>query len=110
MEIGKVIHLQDKYPPNISDIELIKNLQNTGEIWLLVSGDHRITKNDAEKRALNVASNVNLILFQKALITALTPKKISRMYEKIDEIITIMRKPNPPKIIIIPINGRIKTI
>lgn len=110
MEIGEAIHLQDKYPPDIPDIELIKNLQNTGETWLLISGDRQITRNSAERHALNMASNVKLLLFKKSLMTADLPTQISKIYGKIDEIIAMMQKPNPPKVLTMTINGRIETL
>ena len=110
MKIGEAIHLQDKYPPDIPDIELIKNLQSTGETWLLISGDHRITKNDAERYALNMASNVKLLLFKKSLMTASLSTQISKIYGKIDEIIAMMQKPNPPKVLTMTINARIETL
>jgi hypothetical protein len=57
----EAIALRDKFPTNISDIDLIQALDKEGG-WVLVSEDRRITKNRAEREALRQASVVGFFL------------------------------------------------
>lgn len=46
----EIIALRDKFPANTADIDWINALNKEGK-WVIISGDRRITRNKAEKRA-----------------------------------------------------------
>jgi hypothetical protein len=45
-----IIHLRDKFPADVSDVEWINALASEGD-WVIVSGDVRITKNPQNRAA-----------------------------------------------------------
>lgn len=57
----EIVALRDKFPPNIKDVELIGELSKQGD-WILISGDRRITRNRAEKSALQNSRIVGMFL------------------------------------------------
>ena len=46
----EIVALQDKFARDITDIEWIRALNQEGH-WIVISGDLRITRNHAERRA-----------------------------------------------------------
>ncbi len=46
----EIVHLREKFPEEIDDIEWIPKLAAEGE-WVIVSGDERISRSRAEKAA-----------------------------------------------------------
>lgn len=57
----EAVPLRDKFPENISDVDLISLLDAEGG-WALISEDRRITRNRAEREALRQASIVGFFL------------------------------------------------
>lgn len=57
----EIVALKDKFPPTIKDVELIAELAKQGG-WILISGDRRITRNKAEKRAFQNSRIVGMFL------------------------------------------------
>lgn len=49
-DVREVLHLKDRFPPNISDVEWITDLAQDGG-WVIVSQDS-LRKNDLERAAL----------------------------------------------------------
>lgn len=57
-DVREVLHLKDRFPPNISDVEWINALAQEGG-WVIVSQDS-LRKNDLERAALR---NCGLVVF-----------------------------------------------
>ena len=57
----KIIHLKDRFSPDVSDEKWINELSSEGS-WIVFSGDMRITKNEAEKRAFRNSKLTGLFL------------------------------------------------
>lgn len=61
MHGDEAVPLRDKFPQDISDVDLIAALDDEGG-WALISEDRRITRNRAEREALRQASIVGFFL------------------------------------------------
>lgn len=46
-----IVALRDKFPVDITDVEWISVLAKEKEQWVIISGDTRITRNQAEREA-----------------------------------------------------------
>lgn len=60
VDVVEVVHLKDRFPSNISDVEWIETLGREGD-WTVVSQD-RLTKNPLEKEALRLSGLTAFIL------------------------------------------------
>jgi hypothetical protein len=70
----EVIALREKYRMDISDVEWIRALDKEGR-WIIISGDRRITKNQAEQSAFRSSKLIGMFLsraLQKAPAVKLT--------------------------------------
>ncbi|WP_075292161.1 DUF5615 family PIN-like protein [Pararhizobium arenae] len=57
----EIVALKDKFPPTIKDVDLIAELSKQGG-WVLISGDRRITRSKAEKRAFHNSKVIGMFL------------------------------------------------
>lgn len=73
----EVTCLAEKFPRNISDIDWISSLSKEG-LWIVISGDRRITRNRAEYHAFRSSSLIGLFLSQ-GLYKAPVIKQMERL-------------------------------
>lgn len=57
----EIVALRDKFPPNITDIDLITQLSRESG-WVFISGDRRITRNKAEKNVFRSSNVIGMFL------------------------------------------------
>ena len=73
----EVIHVRDRFGPNVKDVEWIARLSDEGR-WIVVSGDTNIVRRKAEQAAFR---NSRLIGF--FLAPALNASKVSRQMHRL---------------------------
>lgn len=73
----EVTYLAEKFPRNISDIDWISGLSKEG-LWVVISGDRRITRNRAEYHAFRSSNLIGLFL-SHGLYKAPVIKQMERM-------------------------------
>ncbi|QAU44598.1 hypothetical protein [Bradyrhizobium guangzhouense] len=73
----EITYLAEKFPRNISDIDWISNLSKEG-LWVVISGDRRITRNRAEYHAFRNSNLIGLFLSQ-GLYKAPVIKQMERL-------------------------------
>lgn len=57
----QILALRDKFPMDITDVDLIQTLSKEGK-WVFVSGDRRITRNKSEKSVFKTSKLIGMFL------------------------------------------------
>ena len=77
--VGKhvIIHARERYGPGVKDLQWIRELSADGR-WIIISGDRRITRNNAEYNAFR-ASNLVGFFLSKGLYKSPIVKQMERI-------------------------------
>ncbi|MBY3116503.1 MULTISPECIES: PIN-like domain-containing protein [Rhizobium] len=73
----EVIHIRDRFGPGVKDVEWIGQLSSEGR-WIVISGDRRITRNNAEYNAFRNSNLVGFFL-SKGLYKSPIVKQMERI-------------------------------
>lgn len=57
VEKHEIVHLREKFGPNVEDIDWISALSTEG-LWIIISADRRIARNKAEQQAFKTSKLV----------------------------------------------------
>lgn len=73
----KIQHLRERYGPSVTDENWIQDLNSEGG-WIVISGDRRIARNNAEKQLFR-SSNIVGFFLSRGLNKAPVLKKMERL-------------------------------
>jgi hypothetical protein len=99
----EIVALQDKFRRDITDIEWIAALNKEGH-WIIISGDQRITRNRAERRAFQ-NSQLTGFFMAPSVKDAPVLKQLERLCALWNNIITLASAAQPGALYELPIKG-----
>ena len=104
-----IVALKDKFPQDITDIDMFKALAGEGH-WIVISGDYRITRNRAERQAF-IDAKLTGFFMAPALKKARVLKQLERLCALWDNITTAATITAPGALFELPIKStRIRQI
>lgn len=98
-----VVHLRDKFERGVTDEHWISELSHDGR-WIVISGDRRITRNNAEYQAFRNSRLIGFFL-SKGLYKAKVTKQMERILAMWDSINTLADTVEGGAMFELPING-----
>lgn len=102
-EEHEIIALKDKFRRDITDIEWIRALSQEGH-WIIISGDLRIMRNHAERRAFQ-SSQLTGFFMASAVQKAPVLKQLERLCAMWNNILILAVAARPGALYDLPING-----
>ena len=99
----EIVALKDMFPRNIIDIDWISALSKEGH-WIVVSGDQRITRNRAERRAFQNSQLTGFFL-APAVNKAPVLKQLERLCALWNNMLTLASAAQPGALYELPIKG-----
>lgn len=98
-----VVHLRDKFGRGVTDEQWIDTLSHDGR-WIVISGDRRITRNNAEYQAFRNSRLIGFFL-SKGLYKAKVTKQMERLLAMWESINTLADTVEGGAMFELPING-----
>ena len=95
--------LRDKFPSDISDIDFIQALSREGH-WIVISGDYRITRNKAERQAVQ-QSRLTGFFRAPALKKAPVLKQLERLCVLWENMISVAEATEPGALFELPVKS-----
>jgi len=104
----QVVHLRDKFPPDISDEDWFGELSADGD-WIVISGDARISRSAHEKQAWR-QSNLTVFFLTKGWMNIPPFEQLSKLSHCFPEIVNLCKKARPGSSFNISVHGKISQI
>jgi len=104
----EVVHLRDRFGPNVEDVDWIPGLSAEGH-WVLISGDMNISKKKAEQTAFRNSRLIGFFL-APALNASRVTKQMQRLLALWDDIATIANRVAGGAMYELPIKGKIRQL
>lgn len=98
-----IVHLRDKFGRGVTDQAWIDALSSDGR-WIVISGDRRITRNNAEYQAFRNSRLIGFFL-SKGLYKAKVTKQMERVLAMWESINTLADTVEGGAMFELPING-----
>jgi hypothetical protein len=98
-----VVHLRDKFGRGVTDEQWIDALNRDGQ-WVVISGDRRITRNNAEYQAFRNSRLIGFFL-SRGLYKAKVTKQMERILAMWDNISTLADTVEGGAMFELPIKG-----
>jgi hypothetical protein len=98
-----VVHLRDKFGRGVTDEQWIDALSRDGQ-WVVISGDRRITRNNAEYQAFRNSRLIGFFL-SRGLYKAKVTKQMERILAMWDNISTLADTVEGGAMFELPIKG-----
>jgi hypothetical protein len=102
----EVIHLRDRFPVNVSDVEWMGALAKEMD-WVIISADTAITRNPHEVEAWKLAGHP-IFFFKHSLLQQTFWQQASRLCHVFPDIVRLATRARPGDSFQITVRGRIE--
>ena len=102
----EVIHLRDRFPSDIADINWLRTLANE-EGWVIISADTSIARNPHEVEAWRQSGHP-IFFFKHSLLNQTPWQQASRLCHVFPEIIQKAKRARPGDSFLISVRGKIE--